>query len=64
MSQSPVLYDLSEGVATLTLNRPEVMNALTTRMRADLLAALMRARTEARVIVLTGAGWAFCSGRI
>ena len=63
----PVLYHLAEGVATITLNRPLVMNALTTRLRADLLAALLRAAQEARVIVLTGGaagpGRAFCSGQ-
>lgn len=63
MSENPVIYALSDGVAVLTLNRPEVMNALTGALRAALLAALLRARAEARVIVLTGAGRAFCSGQ-
>lgn len=63
MPVPPVLYALDAGVATLTLNRPEVMNALSHRLRADLLAALSRAQAEARVIVLTGAGRAFCSGQ-
>lgn len=63
MTQDPVLYTLDDGVAVLTLNRPEVMNALSTALRAALLAALHRARAEARVIVLTGAGRAFCSGQ-
>ena len=63
MSQSPVLYDLTSGVATITLNRPEVMNALNRQLRLDLLAALTRATTEARVVVLTGTGRAFCSGQ-
>lgn len=58
-----ISYDLTEGVAVITLNRPEVMNALSTALRADLLAAVLRARDEARVIVLTGAGRAFCSGQ-
>ena len=66
-TDAPVLYHLAEGVATITLNRPMVMNALTTRLRADLLAALLRAGQEARVIVLTGGeagpGRAFCSGQ-
>lgn len=53
----------SGGVATLTLNRPEVMNALSTRMRAELLDAVRHAEQSARVIVLTGAGRAFCSGQ-
>jgi 2-(1,2-epoxy-1,2-dihydrophenyl)acetyl-CoA isomerase len=56
-------YDLSDGVAVITLNRPEVMNALSTQLRAEMLAAVLRARAEARVIVLTGAGRAFCSGQ-
>lgn len=63
MTQSPLTYDLSEGVATLTLNRPEVMNALSSALRQALLAAIARAEAEARVIVLTGAGRAFCSGQ-
>ena len=46
------------GVVTITLNRPEVMNALNREMREALVAAL-RAAHSARVIVLTGAGRAF-----
>lgn len=51
------------GVATITLNRPEVMNALSTQMRAELLDAVKAASKTARVIVLTGQGRAFCSGQ-
>lgn len=58
-----ITYDLAEGVAVLTLNRPAVMNALTAQLRAELREALARADAEARVIVLTGAGRAFCSGQ-
>ena len=50
------------GVTTITLNRPEVMNALNRAMRAELTAAL-QAGHDGRVIVLTGAGRAFCSGQ-
>lgn len=50
------------GVCRITLNRPEVMNALNRGMRAELTAAL-RAGWSARVIVLTGAGRGFCSGQ-
>ena len=50
------------GVCRITLNRPEVVNALNRGMRADLTAAL-RAGWSARVIVLTGAGRGFCSGQ-
>ena len=58
------LYDVSEGVATLTFNRPEVLNALTFDIYAqyrDLMEAL-RYDEAVRVIILTGAGKAFCSG--
>ena len=53
----------SEGVAWITLNRPEVMNALSTLLRAELLAAWREVEARARCIVLTGAGRAFCSGQ-
>jgi 2-(1,2-epoxy-1,2-dihydrophenyl)acetyl-CoA isomerase len=51
------------GIARLTLNRPEVMNALSTLMRAEVLDAVQDVQRRARVIVLTGAGRAFCSGQ-
>ncbi|TGD45308.1 2-(1,2-epoxy-1,2-dihydrophenyl)acetyl-CoA isomerase [Pseudotabrizicola sediminis] len=51
------------GIATLALNRPDVMNALSTQMRAELLDAVRHAGKTARVIVLTGMGRAFCSGQ-
>ena len=52
------------GVATLTMNRPESRNALTGEMQAALSEALPRLAADAsvRVVVLTGAGGAFCSG--
>ncbi|WP_103333644.1 enoyl-CoA hydratase-related protein [Pseudotabrizicola formosa] len=51
------------GITTVALNRPEVMNALSTQMRAEVLDALRLAGKTARVIVLTGTGRAFCSGQ-
>ncbi len=63
MNATVVLYALDEGVATITLNRPEVMNAINADMRRQLIVALQRAKTEARVIVMTGAGKGFCSGQ-
>ena len=57
-----VTVEVEGGVHRITLNRPEVMNALNRAMRVDLLAAL-RAGHSARVIVLTGAGRGFCSGQ-
>ena len=63
MDYETLLYDLSDNVATITLNRPEVLNGLTTQMRAEVLHAVKKAETEARVLVLTGAGRGFCAGQ-
>ncbi|TVP72825.1 MAG: 2-(1,2-epoxy-1,2-dihydrophenyl)acetyl-CoA isomerase [Rhodobacteraceae bacterium] len=51
------------GIGTITLNRPEVMNALNKQMRAELTYALKDIGGRVRVLVLTGAGRAFCSGQ-
>jgi enoyl-CoA hydratase/carnithine racemase len=58
------LYEVSDGIATLTFNRPEVMNALTFEVYAQLrdLFEGMRYDEAVRAIVLTGAGDNFCSG--
>lgn len=63
MAYDTILYNFADGVSTITLNRPEVMNGLNAQMRFDLMHALKRAGDEARVVVLTGAGRAFCSGQ-
>lgn len=57
-------YDLAQNVATITLNRPEVMNALTRELYAELEAAVRNAHAdpEVRCVIITGAGRAFCSG--
>jgi 2-(1,2-epoxy-1,2-dihydrophenyl)acetyl-CoA isomerase len=54
----------ANGIATITLNRPEKLNAFTGTMREDLLAALRSCEREdaARAVVITGAGRAFCAG--
>lgn len=59
-----VLYDSRAGVATITMNRPERLNAITEEMAAELTAALRRAADDGdvRAVLLTGAGRAFCSG--
>lgn len=63
--EATILYDLSDGVATITLNRPRAYNALTARMHAELISALDQVERDAaaRCVVLTGAGSAFCSGQ-
>jgi len=57
-------FDVSQGIATITLNRPEKRNAFNTPMLRAWTAALeeSQARDDVRAIVLTGAGQAFCSG--
>ncbi len=65
MTKEVVRYEVQDGIATLTLNRPEARNALNAEMLEALMAALERACADerARVIVLTGAGdRAFCAG--
>lgn len=59
-----VLYDLKDRVATITLNRPDRLNAYTGHMAADIKDAMGKAARDpdARVIVLTGAGRGFCAG--
>ncbi len=63
MDYQTLTYTLEDGVAVITLNRPEKMNALTTQMRAELTFAVTEAGKAARVVVLTGTGKAFCSGQ-
>ena len=64
MTDDRLLFELSEGVAILTLNRPEVMNAFEDGMREALLERLEECAKDpaARCIVLTGAGRAFSAG--
>jgi 2-(1,2-epoxy-1,2-dihydrophenyl)acetyl-CoA isomerase len=59
-----LLANLSQGVLTLTLNRPEARNAMSGEMNGALAAMLASAETDPRVgcVVLTGAGGAFCAG--
>lgn len=63
MTYATITATLSDGVATLTLNRPQVMNALSSQMRAELIAAMADLVPQARCLVLTGAGRGFCSGQ-
>ena len=59
----PVLYELQDRIATITLNRPEKRNAISTEMIQELLPALHECDlSPARVVIITGAGKAFCSG--
>ncbi|MCP5029495.1 MAG: crotonase [Actinomycetia bacterium] len=64
MGYETILYDFDDGVATITLNRPERMNAWNDTMAAELSLVLDGAEADdgVRVVVLTGAGRAFCAG--
>ena len=64
MAYSEILYDVSGKIATITLNRPEKLNAWTGIMEQEVRAALIEATDDdgVGVIILTGAGRGFCSG--
>lgn len=63
MEYRDILFEVGDAVAVITLNRPQALNGFTAGMRAEFLHALRRAQAEARAIVVTGAGRAFCSGQ-
>src|SRR4051794_4398361 len=60
-----IQFEVQEGVARLTLNRPDRLNSFNVQMHGDVKAALTHVREEAacRVLVLTGAGRGFCAGQ-
>jgi enoyl-CoA hydratase/carnithine racemase len=64
MTYEDVLYEVSDGVALVTLNRPDRRNAMRLQLMFDIEAALERANRDpqARAVVVTGAGPAFCVG--
>jgi len=64
MSESVLLVEKSDGVATVTLNRPKSLNALSARLRGELAEAFddLQQDREVNVAILTGAGRAFCAG--
>ena len=63
MDYQTITYKLADNIAVVTLNRPDVMNALSTQMRAEITDAVRTGGREARCVVITGAGRAFCSGQ-
>ncbi len=64
MSYEAILFSVEDGVARLTLNRPDKLNSFNTRMHGEVREALASLRGgEARVLVLSGAGRGFCAGQ-
>ncbi|WP_448208027.1 2-(1,2-epoxy-1,2-dihydrophenyl)acetyl-CoA isomerase PaaG [Azospirillum sp. sgz302134] len=65
MSDASILFEVADGVATLTLNRPDKLNSFTSAMHAELRDALGRLRDDGsvRCLLLTGAGRGFCAGQ-
>ena len=64
MEYQEILYDTSDGVATITINRPDTLNALTSLTQAEIRHALFISDTTEEVVgtVITGSGRGFCSG--
>jgi enoyl-CoA hydratase/carnithine racemase len=64
MSYQSILFDVADGIATITLNRPDKLNAYTTEMGEEVVTALRAVRDDdaVRVVILTGAGRGFCAG--
>ena len=64
MTYETVLYEVADRICTITLNRPEKLNAWTRQMHLDLRDAMQNAGTDdaVRAIILTGAGRGFCAG--
>jgi enoyl-CoA hydratase/carnithine racemase len=59
-----LLYSVEDGLATITLNRPEKLNAFTTQMMSDMIAAFDRTDADdaVKAVIVTGAGRGFCAG--
>jgi len=59
-----ILYGVEDGIATITLNRPERLNAFTTQMMSDMIAAFDEtdADDDVKAVIVTGAGRGFCAG--
>lgn len=63
MDYQTLTLNITDGVATIMLDRPDVMNAMNTQMRAEIQHAMTASGKKARCVVLTGSGRAFCSGQ-
>ena len=62
MTYETITVDVADKIATITLNRPERMNACSLDMAGEINDALASGMADARCLVITGAGRGFCSG--
>ena len=64
MDRQETVLEVADGIATLTLNRPDKLNAFTGRMMHEIISAFDEtdARDDVKVVIVTGAGRAFCAG--
>ena len=64
MAFETILYEVADGVLTITLDRPDQLNAFTSTMMRELLEAFDQADADdaVRAVIVTGAGRAFCAG--
>src|SRR5260221_13425123 len=64
MTFDTLLYEIDDGIATVTLNRPQALNAFNFAMQQDLAALIPTIASDdtVRCVILTGAGRAFCAG--
>ena len=63
MTYQAITFEIADDVAVLSLNRPDVMNALNRQMRTEITQAIGIAGKKSRVLVMTGIGRAFCAGQ-
>ncbi|WP_461538421.1 2-(1,2-epoxy-1,2-dihydrophenyl)acetyl-CoA isomerase PaaG [Spongorhabdus nitratireducens] len=65
MAFETITYEVTKGVALLTLNRPETLNSFTAQMHEEVREAMkdVRTNTDVRCLVITGAGRGFCAGQ-
>ncbi|MEN9802489.1 MAG: hypothetical protein RLZ37_1614, partial [Actinomycetota bacterium] len=64
MAYEEILYEVADNIATITLHRPDKLNAFTNRMLKEIISAFddIDADDEVRAVIVTGSGRAFCAG--
>ncbi|MDE3116543.1 MAG: enoyl-CoA hydratase/isomerase family protein, partial [Pseudomonadota bacterium] len=63
MGYHSILFDIADGVARLTFNRPDRLNSFTAAMHEEVADALRQTKGNARALLITGAGRGFCAGQ-